>query len=73
MIPCVLIISTLEQLQCGWKSDADQQYYWAHLLQVADANQTAVHNTGCATAEVIRNIFSATNVLPNVHNVLSSV
>ena len=54
------------QLQGGWRSNAGEVLYWANLSQVADSNQTAVHNTGCATAEVIRNIFSATNVLPGV-------
>jgi len=51
------------QLQGGWRSAAGENNYWCRLFQVADANQSAVHNTGCATAEVIRNIFSATTAL----------
>ena len=46
------------QLQGGWRSNAGEEHYWCRLLQVADANQAAVHTTGCATAEVIRNIFT---------------
>ena len=49
------------QLQGGWRSTAGETNYWCRLLQVADANQAAVHNAGTATIEVIRNIFSATH------------
>jgi hypothetical protein len=52
----------LRQLQGGWRSNAGEEHYWAQLLQVADANQPAVHNAGSATIAVLRTIFST---LPN--------
>jgi len=61
------------RLQGGWRSNAGEEYYWAQLLQVADANQSAVHDTGCATIAVIRNIFSAANHLPNVGVVIPEI
>jgi hypothetical protein len=45
------------QLQGGWRSDAGEKHYWTQLLQVADANESAVHNAGCATIAVIKAIF----------------
>jgi hypothetical protein len=47
------------QLQGGWRSRAGEEHYWAQLLQVADANQSAVHQAGSATIAVIQNIFGA--------------
>jgi hypothetical protein len=47
----------LRHLQGGWRSNAGEEHYWAQLLQVADANQSAVHNAGSATIEVLRTIF----------------
>jgi hypothetical protein len=41
-------------LQGGWRSNAGEESYWTHLLQVADANQQAVHHAGGATISVIR-------------------
>jgi hypothetical protein len=46
------------QLQGGWRSDAGERSYWGRLLQVADANQTAVHSPGGATVNVIRHVFA---------------
>jgi hypothetical protein len=46
------------QLQGGWRSDAGERHYWCRLLQVADANQAAVHSPGGATVNVIKHIFS---------------
>jgi hypothetical protein len=54
----------LRQLQGSWRSNAGEVHYWANLLQVADSNTSAVHNTGCATIDVIRNIFG-TEVTPS--------
>ena len=54
----------LRQLQGGWKSNTGETNYWCKLLQVADENQHAVHHTGSATVDVIRNIFSAVSTLP---------
>jgi hypothetical protein len=58
-------------LQGGWRSNADEVSYWTHLLQVADANQSAVHNAGGATISVIRTIFGRTegNLAPVVQPV----
>jgi hypothetical protein len=47
-------------LQGGWRSNAGEDSYWTHLLQVADANEHAVHNAGGATIAVIRTIFGRT-------------
>jgi hypothetical protein len=47
-------------LQGGWRSNAGEVSYWTHLLQVADANQSAVHNDGGATISIIRTIFGRT-------------
>jgi hypothetical protein len=56
-------------LQGGWRSRAGEDSYWTHLLQVADANQHAVHHAGGATISVIRTIFGRTlgDVQPAVH------
>jgi hypothetical protein len=47
-------------LQGGWRSNADEVSYWTHFLQVADSNQSAVHNDGGATISIIRTIFGRT-------------
>jgi hypothetical protein len=47
-------------LQGEWRSRAGEDSYWTHLLQVADANQHAVHHAGGATISVIRTIFGRT-------------
>jgi hypothetical protein len=47
----------LRKMQGGWKSNTGETHYFTHLLQLADANQAAVHNAGSATIEVIRAIF----------------
>jgi hypothetical protein len=48
----------LRRLQGGWRSSVGETHYWAHLLQVANENEHAVHNQGCASVEVIRTMFT---------------
>lgn len=44
----------LRQLQGGWRSQAGEQHYWFRLLQVAAANQAAVHDPGASLPGVMR-------------------
>jgi len=58
IMPASLRKNVITQMDLNTPPGEDS--YWTHLLQVADANQHAVHHAGGATISVIRTIFGRT-------------